>query len=127
MPTVTYEGPSQEMIDQQNTALTNFQNTLTQNNQTFQNNLTNQITKANESTADLMSQIASMNQQTAQAGASGGLTEAPYAITTEDDVAEGALAQTTKKIKDKDKPKGTLKITQSGVQASAGTGVNYGV
>ena len=124
MPTVTYEGPSQEMIDQQNTALTNFQNTLTANNQTFQTNLTNQITKANEATSGIMEKIATMN---AQAGAAGGLTDAPYAITTADDVGETELAQTTKKIKDKDKPKGTLKITQSGVKASAGTGVNYGV
>ena len=124
MPTVEYVGPSQETIDQQNTALTNFQNTLTANNQTFQTNLTNQITKANEATSGIMEKIATMN---AQAGAAGGLTDAPYAITTADDVGETELAQTTKKIKDKDKPKGTLKITQSGVKASAGTGVNYGV
>jgi len=127
MPTIEYVGASQETIDQQNTALTNFQNTLAANNQTFQANLTNQITKANESTSGLMSRIEEMNQQTAQAGEAGGLTEAPYAITTEDNVGETELAQTTKKIKAKDKPKGTLKITRSGVQSSAGTGVNYGV
>ena len=97
---------------------------MTANNQTFQTNLTNQITKANEATSGIMEKIATMN---AQAGAAGGLTDAPYAITTADDVGETELAQTTKKIKDKDKPKGTLKITQSGVKASAGTGVNYGV
>ena len=127
MPTIEYAGPSQEMIDSQNQSLTNFQNTLTANNQTFQTNLTNQITKANEATSGIMEKIATMNQQTAQAGASGGLTEAPYAITTADDVGETELAQTTKKIKDKDKPKGTLKITRSGDKASAGTGGNNGV
>ena len=127
MPTVEYVGPSQETIDAQNKSLTDFEEKLTANNKTFQDNLTNQITKANESTADLMTQITEMKTQTAQAAASGGLTEAPYAITSEDNVDASDLAQTTQSIKKKDKPKGTLKITQSGVQASAGTGVNYGV
>tara|TARA_R100001463_G_scaffold60665_1_gene113219 strand:+ start:831 stop:1244 length:414 start_codon:yes stop_codon:yes gene_type:complete len=127
MPTVQYVGPSQEEIDAQNTALTNFQNTLTANNQTFQTNIQNQITKANEATADLMTKISTMNTQTAQLGGAGGLTDAPYAITSEDNVDPTELAQTTTTIKKKDKPKGSLKITQSGIQSAAGAGVNYGV
>lgn len=128
MPTVQYVGPSQEEIDAQNQALTDFQNTLTTNNQTFQTNIQNQITAANESTQDLLDKISEMNTQTAAAGsAGGGLTSAPYAITTEDNVDETDLAQTTSEIKNKEKPKGSLKITQSGIQATAGTGVNYGV
>jgi len=127
MPTVQYVGPSQEEIDAQNQALTDFQNTLTANNQTFQTNIQNQITTANEATADLMDKIATMNTQTAAANSAGGLTSAPYAITTEDNVDETDLAQTTTTIQDKKKPTGSLKITQSGIQSSAGTGVNYGV
>jgi uncharacterized membrane protein YkoI len=127
MPTVQYVGPSQEEIDAQNTALTNFQNTLTANNQTFQTNIQNQIDTANTATQNLLTQISEMNTQTAAAGSAGGLTSAPYAITTEDDVDETDLSQTTSEIKNKEKPKGSLKITQSGIQSTAGTGVNYGV
>jgi len=126
MPTVEYVGPSQDDIDAQNQALTDFQNTLTANNQTFQTNIQNQITKANESTTNLMTKISEMNAQAA-AAADSGLTSAPYAITTEDNADQTDLAQTTATIKDKKKPTGSLKITQSGIQSSAGTGVNYGV
>ena len=36
MPEVQYVGASQDDIDAQNLALTNFENTLTENNKTFQ-------------------------------------------------------------------------------------------
>ena len=131
MPTVQYVGPTQAEIDAQNQSLTDFQNTLTANNKTFQDNITAQITTANDATADLLAKIATMNQQTQNVtgggGGGGSLTSAPYAITTEDNVADTELAQTTQAIKKKEKPKGSLKITQSGIQSAAGAGVNYGV
>lgn len=127
MPEVQYVGPSQEDIDAQNLALTNFENTLTANNKTFQDGLTKQIQDANDKTDKLMDRIANIKTQTAAAASSGGLTDAPYAITSESNVEETELAQTTKIIKDKKKPTGSLKISQGGLQASSGTGVNYGV
>ena len=130
MPTVQYVGPTQAEIDAQNQALTDFETRLTANNKTFQDTVTNQITTANDATADLLDKIATMNQQTTNVqggGGGGGLTSAPYAITTEDNVTDTELAQTTQAITKKDKPKGSLKITQSGIQSAAGAGVNYGV
>ena len=129
MPTIEYVGPSQADMDAQAQSLTDFQNTLTTNNQTFQDNITNQITKANESTADLMLKIAAMGSGGGGGGGGGGGTidSAPYAITSEENVGETELSQTTSAIKKKEKPKGSLKIVQSGIQSTAGTGVNYGV
>tara|TARA_B100001094_G_C17833083_1_gene624205 strand:+ start:262 stop:660 length:399 start_codon:yes stop_codon:yes gene_type:complete len=127
MPETQYVGPSQDDIDAQNLALTNFENTLTENNKTFQDGLTKQIETANNKTDTLMEKIANMNKGTAAAAASGGLTDAPYAITSESNVEETELAQTTSTIKDKKKPTGSLKINQGGLQSGAGTGVNYGV
>ena len=80
MPTVQYVGPTQAEIDAQNQALTDFETRLTANNKTFQDTVTNQITTANDATADLLDKIATMNQQTTNVqggGGRAGLTSAP--------------------------------------------------
>tara|TARA_R100001443_G_C3334954_1_gene173182 strand:+ start:409 stop:807 length:399 start_codon:yes stop_codon:yes gene_type:complete len=124
-PTIVYQGPSQADIDASNAALTTFQETTAANTAAFQQSINDQITAANTSTQTLMEQIA-----TAQAGSGDGVdnivNDAPYAITTEDNVTPED-AQTTAEISKKKKKPSTLKISAGGLQASSGTGVNYGV
>jgi len=122
-PKIVYQGPSQADIDASNAALATFQETTAANNAAFQESINNQIAAANTSTQSLMEQIA-----TAQAGGSSDpiVNDAPYAITTEDNVT-AEDAQTTTEISKKKKKPSTLKISAGGLQASTGTGVNYGV
>tara|TARA_B100000965_G_scaffold28747_1_gene21316 strand:+ start:441 stop:833 length:393 start_codon:yes stop_codon:yes gene_type:complete len=122
-PNIVYQGPSQADIDASNAALTTFQETTAANTAAFQQSINDQIAAANTSTQSLMQQIA-----TAQAGGSSDpiVNDAPYAITTEDNVT-AEDAQTTTEISKKKKKPSTLKISAGGLQASTGTGVNYGV
>ena len=124
-PNIVYQGPSESDIAASNAALTTFQETTAANTAAFQQSINDQIASANTATQDLMSQIAS-----AQAGSGDGVgnvvNDAPYAITTEDNV-EAEDSQTTAEISKKKKKPSTLKISAGGLQASTGTGVNYGV
>ena len=124
-PKIVYQGPSQADIDASNAALTTFQETTAANTAAFQQSINDQIAAANTSTQSLMEQIAS-----AQAGSGDGVenvvNDAPYAIVTEDNVTPED-AQTTAEISKKKKKPSTLKISAGGLQASTGTGVNYGV
>jgi len=124
-PNIVYQGPSQADIDASNAALTTFQETTAANTAAFQQSINDQIAAANTSTQSLMDQIAS-----AQAGSGDGVqnvvNDAPYAIVTEDNVTPED-AQTTAEISKKKKKPSTLKISAGGLQASTGTGVNYGV
>tara|TARA_R100000664_G_C2658532_1_gene75809 strand:+ start:64 stop:462 length:399 start_codon:yes stop_codon:yes gene_type:complete len=124
-PNIVYQGPSQADIDASNAALTTFQETTAANTAAFQQSINDQIAAANTSTQSLMEQIAS-----AQAGSGDGVenvvNDAPYAIVTEDNVTPED-AQTTAEISKKKKKPSTLKISAGGLQASTGTGVNYGV
>jgi len=124
-PNIVYQGPSESDIAASNAALTTFQETTAANTAAFQKSINDQIAAANTSTQSLMDQIAS-----AQAGSGDGVgnvvNDAPYAIVTEDNVTPED-AQTTAEISKKKKKPSTLKISAGGLQASTGTGVNYGV
>ena len=131
-PVIQYVGPTDEQIAQQNAALETFKDTLTTNNQTFQDNLQASIDAANAQSATLLEQITEMQEQTAAAGGVGGgggdaYSSAPYALTTEEGAGNTDLAQTTEAITKKKKPKGSLKIAQGSITQAAGAGVNYGV
>lgn len=129
-PIIQYVGPSDEEIAAQNAALDTFQDTLTANNQAFQDSLQTSIDAANAQSATLLEKITEMQGQTAAAQSAGGgdaYTSAPYALTTEEGAGNTDLAQTTKEITKKNKPKGSLKIAQGSMSSAAGAGVNYGV
>jgi predicted nucleic acid-binding Zn-ribbon protein len=124
-PNIVYQGPSDEDVAASNAALDTFRETTAANTLAFQTSINNQITAAQESTASLMEQITSA-QANSGAGVENIVNDAPYAITTEDNVTPED-AQTTQQIKKKNKKPSTLKISAGGLSASTGTGVNYGV
>jgi hypothetical protein len=88
----------------------------------FQTTTNEQITAAQDSTQALIDQLA----DTQAAGVDNIVNDAPYAVTTDDNVTPED-AQTTQQIKKKNKKPSTLKISAGGLSASTGTGVNYGV
>tara|TARA_R100001443_G_scaffold6722_1_gene15776 strand:+ start:346 stop:732 length:387 start_codon:yes stop_codon:yes gene_type:complete len=120
-PNIVYQGPSAEDIARDQANLKTFQETTAANTKTFQDSINKQITAAQSSTADLLAQM-----KTAQAGVQNVVNDAPYAITTEDNVTPED-AKTTEKISKKKKKPSTLKISAGGLKSSSGTGVNYGV
>jgi predicted nucleic acid-binding Zn-ribbon protein len=124
-PNIVYQGPSQADIDASNAALDAFRTTTAENTAAFQTSINNQITAAQASTQSLMDQLAD-TQANSGAGVENIINDAPYAITTEDNVTPED-AQTTAKISKKKKKPSTLKISAGGLSASTGTGVNYGV
>ena len=124
-PNIVYQGPSQADIDASNAALDAFRTTTAANTKTFQDSINTQITAAQTSTQTLMDQLAD-TQANSGAGVENIVNDAPYAITTEDNVTPED-AQTTAKISKKKKKPSTLKISAGGLSASTGTGVNYGV
>ena len=124
-PTIVYQGPSAEDVAASNDALDAFRTTTAENTAAFQTSINNQITAAQTSTESLMKQLAD-TQASSGAGVNNIVNDAPYAITTEDNV-EPEDAQTTAKISKKKKKPSTLKISAGGLSASSGTGVNYGV
>ena len=121
-PNIVYQGPSQADIDASNAALDAFRTTTAANTKTFQDSINTQITAAQDSTQALMDQLA----DTQAAGVDYIVNDAPYAVTTDDNVTPED-AQTTQQIKKKNKKPSTLKISTGGLSASTGTGVNYGV
>ena len=124
-PNIVYQGPSADDVAASNAALDTFRETTAANTLAFQTSINNQITSAQESTASLMEQLTS-TQANSGAGIENIVNDAPYAITTEDNVTPED-AQTTAAISKKKKKPSTLKIATGGLSASAGTGVNYGV
>ena len=108
-----------------NAALDAFRTTTAANTKTFQDSINTQITAAQDSTQALMDQLAD-TQANSGAGVENIINDAPYAITTEDNVTPED-AQTTAAISKKKKKPSTLKISAGGLSASTGTGVNYGV
>ena len=124
-PNIVYQGPSAEDVAASNAALDTFRETTAANTLAFQTSINNQITSAQESTSSLMEQLTS-TQANSGAGVENIVNDAPYAITTEDNVTPED-AQTTAAISKKKKKPSTLKISAGGLSASTGTGVNYGV
>ncbi len=120
-PKIVYQGPSDADVAASNAALDAFKTSTAANTKAFQDSINKQITAAQNSTADLLAQM-----KTAQAGVQNVVNDAPYAITSEDNVT-AEDAQTTEKISKKKKKPSTLKISAGGLSASSGTGVNYGV
>ena len=121
-PNIVYQGPSADDVARSNAALQSFKETSAANTLAFQTSINNQITSAQESTASLMEQLTA----TSGADIANIVNDAPYAITTEDNVTPED-AQTTAAISKKKKKPSTLKISAGGLSASTGTGVNYGV
>tara|TARA_B100000965_G_scaffold395291_1_gene408594 strand:- start:428 stop:826 length:399 start_codon:yes stop_codon:yes gene_type:complete len=124
-PKIVYQGPSEADVTASNQALTKFQETTATNTAAFQESINNQIASANTATKDLMAKIASAQANSGD-GVGNVVNDAPYAVVTEDNVTPED-AQTTAEISKKKKKPSTLKISAGGLQASTGTGVNYGV
>lgn len=124
-PNIVYQGPSAEDVAASNAALDAFKTTTAANTAAFQTSINNQITAAQTSTADLMQKLTA-TQANSGAGINNVVNDAPYAVTTEDNVTPED-AQTTTQITKKKKKPSTLKISAGGLSASSGTGVNYGV
>ena len=124
-PNIIYQGPSDEDVAASTAALEDFKTTTAANTAAFQTSINNQITAAQESTASLMASLAD-TKATSGAGVENIINDAPYAVVTEDNVTPED-AQTTAAISKKKKKPSTLKISAGGLQASTGTGVNYGV
>ena len=124
-PNIVYQGPSAEDVAASTAALEDFKTTTAANTAAFQTSINNQITAAQESTASLMASLAD-TQANSGAGVDNIINDAPYAVVTEDNVTPED-AQTTEAISKKKKKPSTLKISAGGLQASTGTGVNYGV
>ena len=124
-PNIVYQGPSAEDVAASNQALQDFKDTTAANTAAFQTSINDQITAAQDSTADLMASLAD-TQAASGDGVQNIINDAPYAVVTEDNVTPED-AQTTAAISKKKKKPSTLKIATGGLSASAGTGVNYGV
>jgi len=123
MPEIVYQGPSEQDLADQRQILTDYTTTSEANTLAFQNTIDDRIATAQASTDSILEQL---KETTAQSGVENIVNDAPYAITTEDDV-KPEDAQTTQKISKKKKKPSTLKIASGGLSSSAGTGVNYGV
>ena len=123
MPEIVYQGPSEEDLADQRQILTDYTTTSEANIKAFQETINDRIATAQASTDSILEQL---KETSAQSGIENLVNEAPYAITTEDNV-DPEDAQTTQKIKKKNKKPSTLKIAAGGLTSTAGTGVNYGV
>ena len=125
MPEIVYQGPSEQDLADQRQILTDYTTTSEANTKAFQETINDRIATAQASTDSILEQL---KETTAQSGAGieNLVNDAPYAITTEDDF-KPEDAQTTQKIKKKNKKPSTLKIAAGGLTSTAGTGVNYGV
>ena len=121
-PNIIYQGPSQADIDANAASLAAFQQTITDQQSQFQNQLQQQIDKANQDTEDLQTRLA--REATAAAAASAAQQNTAYATTVqESDLPDSA--QTTAARRKKKTGTGTLKIGRSGAaQAVAGAGLN---
>ena len=122
MPEIIYQGPSDEDIAASTEALDAFRQTTTANTAAFQESINKQIASAQNSTKDLMDKISATQTSSVETV----VNDAPYAVTTEDNVTPEE-AQTTAAISKKKKKPSTLKISAGGLSAATGTGVNYGV
>lgn len=156
-PKIVYEGPSDAEISANRAALEQYQSQMQTQQEQFQSQLQAQIDAANKETEDLRAkyetEIQDLNAKNATeldqanedaaaavnsakstaAGQIGAATAAgmmqqvgSYSVgATESDPLENQ--KTTAVVKKKEKPKNTLKITQSGLASTAGTGLNIGV
>tara|TARA_B100000965_G_scaffold45967_1_gene33786 strand:+ start:145 stop:543 length:399 start_codon:yes stop_codon:yes gene_type:complete len=124
-PNIVYQGPSADDVAASNAALESFKTTTEANTAAFQTSINKQITAAQTSTADLMQKLTA-TQANSGAGIDNVVNDAPYAVTTEENVTPEDAQTTTQLTKKKKKPS-TLKISAGGLSASSGTGVNYGV
>ena len=125
MPEIVYQGPSEQDLADQRQILTDYTTTSEANTLAFQNTIDERIKTAQTSTDSILEQLKETSAQSG-AGIENLVNEAPYAITTEDNV-DPEDAQVTQKISKKKKKPSTLKISAGGLSASTGTGVNYGV
>jgi len=125
MPEIVYQGPSEQDVADRRQILTDYTTQSEKNTLAFQNTIDDRIATAQSSTDSILAQLKETSAQSG-AGIENIINDAPYAITTEDNVTPED-AQTTAKISKKKKKPSTLKISAGGLSASTGTGVNYGV
>ena len=125
MPEIVYQGPSEQDLADQRQILTDYTTTSEENTKAFQETIDERIKTAQASTDSILEQLKETSAQSGD-GIENLVNEAPYAITTEDNV-DPEDAQTTQKISKKKKKPSTLKIAAGGLTSTAGTGVNYGV
>jgi Tfp pilus assembly protein FimV len=124
-PRVVYQGPSDADIQRNEASLAQYQQQMTDQQDTFQAQLQQQIADANAETEALQSEYAAEASAVAAAAASAAQT-ASYA-TTAQETEMAPDSQTTSAIAAKKKPKKNLKISTAGTVASAGSGLNIGV
>lgn len=145
-PKIVYQGPSDAEISANRAALDQYQLQMQTQQEQFQSQLQAQIDAANKETEDLKAKYAAEldqanaaataavdSAQSTAAGQIGAATAAgmmqqvgAYSVgATESEPLENQ--KTTAAVRKKEKPKNTLKITQSGLAATAGTGLNIGV
>jgi len=152
-PVINYTSPPPQDTSAQEQSLEDYSKMQQDSMDTFMASINAQIASAEKQNADLLAQMAEQSQAmlasneatrtsiseaqaaAAEYGQQGGgagqpsmeTVQAPYAITTEENVEATEAAQTTEEIKKKKKPVSTLKISRGGLSSSTGTGVNYGV
>jgi hypothetical protein len=123
-PSIQYQGPSQEQIDENTRSLDTYKTQMAEQQRLFQQQLESQIAAANKQTADLKTKY---DQEAAAAAAAAAAQQTgAYAATATQSEAPSS-AQTTAAVAKKDKPKSNLKISTAGTPSSAGTGLNIGV
>ena len=123
-PRVVYQGPSDADIQRNEASLAQYQQQMTDQQDTFQAQLQQQIADANAETEALRSEYAA--EASAVAAATNAAQTASYA-TTAQETEMAPDSQTTSAITAKKKPKKNLKISTAGTVASAGSGLNIGV
>ena len=123
-PSIVYQGPSQDQIDQNAAALDTYKTQMADQQRVFQDQLQSQIAAANKQTEDLQKKYA--DEAAAAAAAAASQQTGAYAASATQS-APGANAQTTAAVTKKDKPKSNLKISTAGTPSTAGTGLNIGV
>jgi hypothetical protein len=114
-------GPSKAELAAQKLAMDQYQRQVEQQQSTFQEQLKNQITMANEEAAKLQAQY----KADAEAAAALQQRTSTYDVSASQSAPVNAQ-QTTGTVQ-KEKPKTSLKISTAGLPAAAGAGLNIGV
>ena len=120
-PQIVYQGPSEEEIARQNTAMETYRQQAADQQKLLADQLQQQIDTANTRMAEQQTRLAEEQAMSARA-----LTQqGAYAVQTMQETP--TAVQTTSAVKAKEKPRASLKIAPGSTPTSAGTGLNIGV
>ena len=122
-PQIVYQGPSQDDINRNATALETYRQQSATQQQLFATQLQQQIDRANADATEQRARLA-REQEAASAELAAQQTGA-YAVTATESTPVNA--QVTTAAKPKEKPKTGLKIAPGSTAAAAGTGLNIGM